>query len=76
MAKPQTWSGSPPAECDLCDKPIATGFVDGKTNLGPWVIMCLSCHAHVGVGLGTGRGQRYRRELDEHGEVVWVKTEG
>ncbi|MDI6785104.1 MAG: hypothetical protein QMD92_00185 [bacterium] len=37
-----------------------TKYVDGKTTLGFWANMCLSCHREVGVGIGPGRGQYYK----------------
>lgn len=60
MAK--KWIGPKPVKCDLCGKPLSQQFVDGKTIMGPWGIMCAVCHHHRGVGVGTGRGQRYDLE--------------
>jgi hypothetical protein len=56
-----TWQGSLPTECQFCHQKFRAGdkFIDGKTNIGPWGILCQDCHAVVGVGLGTGRGQLY-----------------
>jgi len=34
-------------------------FIDGRTKVGMWAIMCTDCHAEYGVGLGIGRGQAY-----------------
>ena len=46
--------------CELCQKDISKlSFVDGKTRMGPWGIMCLECHKKYGVGLGLGKGQQY-----------------
>ena len=56
------WFGARPTKCDLCRNPIVHLFVDGKTNHGPWAIMCPACQVERGVGLGTGRGQMYRRD--------------
>jgi hypothetical protein len=69
MAK--VWSGSPPCFCDVCNDVIADEFVDGKTNMGPWAIMCPGCYKEHGVGCGTGKGQRYRQQGED-----WVKVEG
>ena len=65
------WMGSTPTSCDLCGCAIDEQFVDGKTVMGPWGMLCLKCHREHGVGLGTGRGQRYRYE-----DGRWVKKEG
>ena len=67
----KTCTGSPPKTCDVCGEAIDEQFVDGKTKMGPWGILCLDCHVDVGVGLGTGKGQRYRL-MDGR----WVKIEG
>lgn len=56
------WLGTPPDKCDLCSRPIGEFFIDGKTNQGPWAIMCEKCHDYYGYGLGVGRGQKYDRE--------------
>ena len=54
-------------ECDIClnfhykttDLSKQEFFVDGKTQMGPWALMCPRCFKLYGVGLGTGRGQKY-----------------
>lgn len=51
---------SVPKYCDLCRSEILAGYVDGRTTMGPWANMCVSCHRTNGVGLGTGKGQCYR----------------
>lgn len=56
------WLSDAPTHCDLCGRGITEHFVDGKTVLGPWGIMCMTCHASVGCGLGVGRGQEYDLE--------------
>lgn len=38
------WQGIRPSNCQLCLSKIVTRFVDGKTNYGPWAIMCVACH--------------------------------
>jgi hypothetical protein len=56
------WMGGCPEACDICNRPIAAEkfFVDGKTKMGPWGIMCPHCFASHGYGLlGTGIGQKY-----------------
>ena len=57
MAK--KWMGTVPKSCDLCNKPLKQQFVDGKTQRGPWALMCGVCHSRNGYGIGTGLGQRY-----------------
>lgn len=65
MKQTKTWYGSKP-ECQICgnDNPTPE-FVDGRTRMGPWALMCLSCHKTHGVGLGTGKGQKYNAETLE-----------
>jgi hypothetical protein len=58
--------------CDICPTKITTTFIDGRTRMGPWGILCPQCHKDVGCGLGTGNGQRY--VLQEDGR--WLKVEG
>lgn len=70
------WIGPVPATCDLCDKPIARAFVDGKTQEGPWAVMCERCHNMNGVGLGTGKGQKYKSELKPDGLRWQSVTDG
>jgi len=55
------WMGSVDA-CDICrcDLKLEPYFVDGKTKMGPWALMCPADFKAHGVGLGTGRGQKYR----------------
>lgn len=46
--------------CNLCERDLeGQPFVDGKTAMGPWAIMCKPCHKQFGCGLGTGKGQEY-----------------
>ena len=56
------WLGTLPTHCDLCGAKIEKYFVDGKTVMGPWGILCDSCHMSRGCGLGVGRGQRYMKK--------------
>ena len=71
------WQEPIPTECEICHAELGEGkigvFVDGKTKLGPWGIMCPRCHAIHGVGLGTGKGQRY---MVVPGGSLWIKVEG
>lgn len=53
------WMGGRPTRCDKCGQPLAGVFIDGRTQMGPWGILCRACHQRCGVGLGTGRGQMY-----------------
>ena len=54
------WHG-PASVCDICRCELVDEyFVDGRTKMGPWALMCPSCHRKYGVGLGTGFGQKYR----------------
>jgi hypothetical protein len=50
-------------KCDLCKAPIDRFFVDGRTKMGPWAIMCPGCHRDQGLGLGMGKGQKYQKEF-------------
>ena len=60
--------------CDLCRKTIPFEYVDGKTMMGRWATMCMTCFLVAGVGLGTGKGQRYLLKIDS--ETEFVKVEG
>lgn len=53
------WTGEIPPMCDICGDPLTKWFVDGKTEMGSWVIMCPGCFKVYGVGLGVGLGQKY-----------------
>ncbi len=57
------WLSPKPTKCDLCYEPLESIFVDGKTQMGPWVIMCGHCFIELGCGIGTGQGQMY--DLDD-----------
>ena len=54
------WLSQIPTNCDTCHKSIDGTFVDGKTNMGPWALMCEKCHQKFGCGLGIGKGQKYQ----------------
>ena len=71
MEKTKHWMGSDPTTCDICEQPLHKVFIDGKTSLGPWGIMCVLCHNIHGAGLGTGRGQKYKKT-----DTTWTKIEG
>ena len=51
------WHGDT-INCDFCHE-IHNWFVDGKTLIGPWAIMCSIHFPLLGVGLGIGKGQKY-----------------
>ena len=61
IRKKSDWKGQDPFACEVCMTPIHPDapFIDGKTQMGPWTIMCAYCHGQKGCGLGTGKGQRY-----------------
>ena len=72
----QTWKGKPPTECDICHRTLMRTFVDGKTTMGPWAIMCPTCRLACGPGrLGVGRGQKYEAR-GVYPNLEWIKTEG
>jgi hypothetical protein len=51
-------------KCDICEASIAdTEFVDAKTRMGPWALMCMDCWVEVGAyrTFGLGKGQHYDR---------------
>lgn len=70
------WSGTKPERCDICKRLLVQSgvFIDGKTQFGPWAMMCSWCHADHGGKFGLGLGQKY--ELEAPGFDVWVKVEG
>ena len=77
MSEQKFWMGDDPdvcgdAKCDICHHIVTDVFVDGVTKMGPWAIMCESCHSNNGLPLGTGRGQKYVRQPDKR----WLKVEG
>lgn len=71
----KTWMGTVPAHCDICGRTLVNSgiFVDGKTKMGPWAMMCAGCHGTHGVGLGSGKGQKYVQSTP--GSKVWNKVE-
>lgn len=69
------WSGKPPEKCQLCNAPIVTEFIDGRTRMGPWAYMCQKCHDTKGCGLGMGCGQMYFKRT-ENGKTFWQKEGG
>ena len=64
---------SPVEGCDLCQRPLTPMgvMIDGSTTVGPWALMCPTCHDLYGKGLGTGCGQRYTLA-----DGRWLKTGG
>ena len=68
LAKPKRkWFGTWPANCDFCKVDLRTTelFVDGRTQKGPWALMCPDCHEIHGVGTGLGCGQAYESDTLE-----------
>jgi hypothetical protein len=61
MYEAEMWYDEIPKECALCHVPLKGQkfFVDGKTRMGPWAIMCPRCFNDYGVGLGRGAGTKY-----------------
>ena len=59
----EKWLGKWPTTCEIleCGTNLSKEpfFVDGKTIVGPWALMCPQCFLNLGIGLGTGRGQMY-----------------
>lgn len=47
--------------CDFCRKIFDKEkyFIDGKTNKGPWGLMCKDCFSKYGIGIQWGLGQLY-----------------
>jgi cytochrome c553 len=68
-----TWQGSVPQTCDICEKKLHNSFIDGKTQFGPWAMMCVSCHRANGGKLGLGIGQKYVLNSILN---VWEKIQG
>jgi len=59
MSEKKKWIGSEPKKCDYCGHDFHKVFIDGKTVMGPWALLCEFCHNRYGVGLGQGKGQKY-----------------
>lgn len=53
------WESKTPILCELCGQVLESVFVDGKTLLGFWAIMCEYCHEENGGRRGIGRGIVY-----------------
>ena len=68
------WHGEPPERCDLCGHKPKGVFIDGRTKMGAWAIMCSACHKEFGVGLGVGKGQRYELKVVKDGDKEWIKV--
>jgi len=63
MTKKKRWL-SKADNCDICHEPLnwclnKQWFIDGRTEYGPWALMCPRCFEKNGVGLGIGKGQKY-----------------
>ena len=54
------WMGDV-GRCEFCEVDLNEEeyFIDGATSLGPWAMMCETCHIRYGRGLGMGKGQKY-----------------
>lgn len=72
MTKEVIWIGSQPTNCQLCNEPLQSTFIDGRTRLGHWAIMCPECHMDQAIGLGVGKGQMYAKQTDGR----WQKVAG
>jgi hypothetical protein len=59
MTEEKKWFGNKPEKCQLCGEEIVGLFVDCKTYMGPWALMCVHCWHQQGGPIGTGRGQMY-----------------
>jgi len=59
MSQTAKWMNPAPTKCNICGRAPQGRFVDGKTCMGPWALMCETCHEAFGVGIGTGKGQKY-----------------
>lgn len=58
------WCG--PSTCEICHKEPRGFFVDGRTRMGPWALMCASCWKIHGVGeFGKGYAQKYDAQSKE-----------
>ena len=66
------WMGD--TECDFCHKECGKNLYDGKTDMGPWAVMCDKCFRTHGVGLGAGRGQKYKKVGDDYVKVPEKKS--
>jgi hypothetical protein len=71
MTAERYWIGSVP-KCDICSVEQNEVFIDGKTHMGPWAMMCHDCHTHHGLGLGLGLGQKYKYRASDK---KWVKVD-
>lgn len=59
------WKSLRPEQCDICHEELKKVFIDGRTVLGPWAILCEGCHTKRGCGLGVDHGQKYDLETLE-----------
>ena len=60
-AREQYWHGKTPKRCEMCNNEFKRFFADGKTQFGPWAMICLHCLDEIGTGLGRGKGQLYMK---------------
>lgn len=68
------WHGVTPTQCEVCGEKLTDEFIDGRTQVGFWAIMCIPCHKEFGVGLGVGKGQKYSVKKVKDGEKEWIKV--
>jgi len=73
MVKEKFWMSPPPLVCDLCHKPMKTGFADARVpRLRTWGSVCLYCFKQENCRTGAGLGQVYERRASGR----WVKILG
>lgn len=65
MKNKNKWLSPLPPACEVCNQPFGKYFIDGKTSMGPWGLMCEECHENIGCGLGIGRGRKYLTKTRE-----------
>lgn len=65
--KPKKWMGE--LACDFCrERGVVLEtefFVDGKTKMGPWAMMCDAHFHRLGLGVGPGVGQKFDAKTGE-----------
>ena len=68
---PKKWLSPKPLACQTCGIVFKTGdiFIDGRTSMGPWALMCRQCHLDIGTGIGTGNAQQY--DWDTCRQLKW-----
>ncbi|WCE05808.1 hypothetical protein PJ250_07635 [Pseudoxanthomonas sp. JBR18] len=73
--KNKLYFSSPPTQCDLCQRSLATDkyMIDGavKDLGGAWACMCADCFNKRGQRIGWGYGQLYLRD-----DIGWLEVAG